>query len=175
MQLRDHKNVLFLTGNHEIWLQMYANDEVENIKSAEFLNGTMPQLEGIDKKVLREWCRRFAQLAWFKLADKCILVTHGGLPSVPTIYTATDQIIKGTGVYEDAETTQQAWLNSTPENFYQVHGHRNVFDQPLYGNSKRIYNLCDRIEYGGNLRVVRFDEAWIRDGITAMSIPNPVI
>ena len=131
MQLRDHKNVLFLTGNHEIWLQMYANDEVENIKSAEFLNGTMPQLEGIDKKVLREWCRRFAQLAWFKLADKCILVTHGGLPSVPTIYTATDQIIKGTGVYEDAETTQQAWLNSTPENFYQVHGHRNVFDQPL--------------------------------------------
>jgi len=158
MPLRDYKNVLFLVGNHDLWTTMYANDEIDEIKSKEFITTTMPQLASIDKKLLREWCRRLAQLAWFKFGPHHILVTHGGIPILPDIYTATSELIHGTGKYEAAEKTQDSFVAHTPEHVLQFHGHRNIFNQPL-DHSRRVYNLCDKVEFGGKLRIACVDHA----------------
>ena len=60
-------------------------------------------------------------------------------------------------------------MKNTSDNVIMIHGHRNVFNIPAKVN-ERIYNLCDEIEYGGNLRIAEITEA----GIEIKLIPNPV-
>ena len=84
ISIKDYKNVLLLEGNHEKWLRLYSDDiGAENkldpddakilkkyggkelifqlnknkIRSSEFIKNTIPQIESIDKKDLRQLCR----------------------------------------------------------------------------------------------------------------------
>lgn len=171
ISIKDKKNVLMLEGNHERWLWLYANDCVG--KSKEFELVTKPQLDDakIDKKDIRQLYRKFGQCAYYKYGDNVYLVTHAGLSTMPKnlSYVATDQMIRGVGNYNDFEQIAETWLNTTQDNFYQIHGHRNTKRVPIQIND-RVFNLEGRIEFGGELRCVQVD----KEGIHTIEVQNEV-
>ena len=171
MSIKDKEDVLMLEGNHERWLWLYANDCVG--KSKEFELVTKPQLDDakIDKKDIRQLYRKFGQCAYYKYGDNVYLVTHAGLSTMPKnlSYVATDQMIRGVGNYNDFEKIAETWLNTTQDNFYQIHGHRNTKRVPIQVND-RVFNLEGRIEFGGELRCVQVD----KDGIHTIEVQNEV-
>lgn len=173
----NHKNVYFLEGNHEAHLRNWAHGE--DIVSPEFRNHTMPKLEqaGIDKKRVRQFCRSFGQCSYFIFHGMNVLVTHGGLSTMPKNLTfiATEQMIKGVGDYKDANTVDGAFYTSTEDGYYSVHGHRNETHEPLQVNPT-TFNLNGEVEFGGDLRVVTFrHEKWLDTSfIDQWEIPNSV-
>ena len=173
----NHKNVYFLEGNHEAHLRNWANGE--DIMSPEFRNHTMPKLEqaGIDKKRVRQFCRSFGQCSYFIFHGMNVLVTHGGLSTMPQNLTfiATEQMIKGVGDYKDANTVDGAFYTSTEDGYYSVHGHRNKTHESLQVNPA-TFNLNGEVEFGGDLRAVTFrHENWLdKNFIDQWEIPNSV-
>ena len=171
ISIKDKKNVLMLEGNHERWLWLYANDCIG--KSKEFELITRPVLEEakIDKKDIRQLYRKFGQCAYYRYGDNIYLVTHAGLSTMPKnlSFVATDQMIRGVGGYNDFEKIAETFINTTPDNFYQIHGHRNTKRVPVNVND-RVFNLEGRVEFGGELRCVQVD----KDGIHIIEIQNEV-
>lgn len=171
ISIKDKKNVLMLEGNHERWLWLYANGCTG--KSKEFELITKPALEEarIDKKDIRQLYRRFGQCAYYKYDDNVYLVTHAGLSTLPKnlSFVATDQMIKGVGGYNDFEKIAETFINTTPDNVYQIHGHRNTKRLDTKVND-RVFNLEGRVEFGGELRCVQID----KDGIHTIEIQNEV-
>lgn len=169
--IKDKKNVLLLEGNHERWLWMYGNNEISRSKEFELV--TKLQLDGveIDKKKIRQLYRKFGQCAHYTYGDKEFFVCHGGLSTMPDdlLYVATEQMIKGVGSYNEFEVIAETWKNTTPENLYQIHGHRNTKQVPVKVND-RVFNLEGRVEFGGCLRCVQVDA----DGIHTVEIQNEV-
>ena len=171
ISIMNKKNVLMLEGNHERWLWMYANDCPSHSKEFELI--TKPQLENakIDKKDIRQLYRKLGQCAYYKYGDNIYLVTHAGLSTLPKnmSYVATEQMIKGVGDYNDFEKIAKTFLETTSENVYQIHGHRNTKGLPVQVND-RVFNLEGRVEFGGSLRCVQID----KDGIHTVEIENTV-
>lgn len=171
ISIKDKKNVLMLEGNHERWLWLYANGCTG--KSKEFELITKPALEEarIDKKDIRQLYRRFGQCAYYKHGDNVYLVTHAGLSTLPKnlSFVATDQMIRGVGGYNDFEKIAETFINTTPNNVYQIHGHRNTKRLDTRVND-RVFNLEGRVEFGGELRCVQID----KDGIRTIEIQNEV-
>lgn len=171
ISISDRKNVLMLEGNHERWLWLYANDCTGQSKEFELI--TKPALEEarIDKKDIRQLYRKLGQCAYYKYGDNIYLVTHAGLSTMPDnlSYVATEQMIKGVGNYNDFEKIAETFINTTPDNVYQIHGHRNTKALPVKVND-RVYNLEGRVEFGGCLRCVQVD----KDGIHTIEVKNEV-
>ena len=171
ISIKDKKNVLMLEGNHEKWLQIYGHDGYG--KSKEFELVTRPQLDAskIDKKDIRMLYRKFAQCAYYTYNGNTFLVTHAGLSTLPQnlTFVATDQMIHGVGSYNDFETIANTFVKTTPQNVYQIHGHRNTKSLPVQVN-ERVYNLEGKVEFGGELRCVQVD----KDGIHTVETPNTV-
>lgn len=171
ISIKDKKNVLMLEGNHERWLWLYANGCTG--KSKEFELITKPALEeaGIDKKDIRQLYRRFGQCAYYKYGENVYLVTHAGLSALPKnlSFVATDQMIRGVGSYNDFEKIAETFINTTPDNVYQIHGHRNTKRLDTKVND-RVFNLEGRVEFGGELRCVQVD----KNGIHTIKIQNEV-
>ncbi len=171
ISIKDKKNVLMLEGNHERWLWLYANGCTG--KSKEFELITKPALEEarIDKKDIRQLYRRFGQCAYYKYGDNVYLVTHAGLSTLPKnlSFVSTDQMIRGVGSYNDFEKIAETFINTTPDNVYQIHGHRNTKRLDTKVND-RVFNLEGRVEFGGELRCVQVD----KDGIHTIEIQNEV-
>lgn len=124
----------------------------DSIKSREFLNNTLPQIKGIDKVQIREFCRRLIQMSYFTLDGNSYFVCHGGLPCLPTIFTPTQEMINGVGEYEDHELIDEMFCKNTNLNTYQIHGHRNVLQEPFTLNFSA--NLEGGVEDGGCLRIL---------------------
>lgn len=155
IKLSKLSNVLFLEGNHELWLKMYANDDEESIRSRTFLNKTKYEIEEIDKSEIRTFCRKLGQLAYFKYDNTVYFITHGGLNYIPEELQliATDQFIHGVGDYNlDIDT----YFANSNNNIVQVHGHRNMFEIDNVDNFS--YNLEGKIEFGGNLKVLELSK-----------------
>lgn len=154
---RTHNNVCFLEGNHEAHLRNWANDD--EIASSEFKKITQTKLDaaGVNKKDVRSFCRSLGQCSYFTYGDVNVLVTHGGLSTMPSNLTfiATEQMIKGVGDYKDSHDVDQAFLSTTADNFYQVHGHRNETNEFIQVN-EAAFNLNGDVEFGGHLRAVTF-------------------
>lgn len=171
ISIKDKKNVLMLEGNHERWLWLYANDCTG--KSKEFELITKPALNEarISKKDIRQLYRKFGQCAYYRYGDNVYLVTHAGLSTMPNnlSYVATDQMIRGVGGYNDFEKIAETFINTTPDNLYQIHGHRNTKRVPVKVND-RVFNLEGHVEFGGELRCVQVD----KDGIHTIEMQNEV-
>ena len=170
-----------ITGN--CWLRLYANNEymehisnedIEVLKkyigtkkvkkmlsqrkiSHEFLNHTRVQLEAFDKKHLRQLCDKLGQMAYFNFGNKNYFICHGGIPTLPKITISTKEMIKGVGKYENLDDLYNGWVQNTSDNDVLIHAHRNIFDIPIEYN-KKIYNLCDKVEFGKNLRVLEINK-----------------
>lgn len=171
ISIKDKKNVLMLEGNHERWLLLYANGCVG--KSKEFELVTRPALEEakIDKKDIRQLYRKFGQCAYYKYGENIYLVTHAGLSTMPKnlSFVETDQMIRGVGGYNDFEKIAETFINTTPDNVYQIHGHRNTKRVQTKVND-RVFNLEGRVEFGGELRCVQVD----KDGIHTIEVENEI-
>ena len=150
-----YPNVFFLEGNHEAHLRNWANDE--DIASSEFRKVTQPKLEAacVNKKDVRTFCRALGQCCYFKYGKEYVLVTHGGISTMPDnlTFVATEQMIKGVGDYKDAHAVDMAFFATTSDVFYQIHGHRNETNEPIKVNDA-TWNLNGDVEFGGYLRGV---------------------
>lgn len=193
--IMDKKNVLLLEGNHERWLRKYCSkeekisltkgdiellskfltkQEIYEIKdknkySSEFEHNTIPQIESIDKSQLRRLCERLGQFAYFKYGNKVYCLTHGGISNKPSIFMATSEMIFGVGKYEENEDVYKAWNLNTPDNYIQIHGHRNVYNIPAKYDEKN-YNLNSEVEYGKDLRIAEIT----KEGINIVYVPNTI-
>lgn len=172
LSIYNKPNVKFIEGNHERWLYNYANDAPSRSKEFEFK--TKPQLDAanIDKKEIREFYRHLGQCVYYTYGDKKVFICHGGIPRIPNLMVAdiaSEDLIKGVGEYKDSQIIAETWLKSTDENTYQIHGHRNIFGDPIQVN-ERVFNLEGQIEFGGHLRIVELTE----DGFKTIEIKNTV-
>lgn len=171
ISIMNRKNVLMLEGNHERWLWLWANDCVGRSKEFELI--TKPALEAgkISKKDVRQLYRKFGQCAYYQYGENVYLVTHAGLSTVPEnlSFVATEQMIKGVGDYNEFEKIAESFFDTTPDNFYQIHGHRNTKELPVMVND-RVFNLEGQVEYGGCLRCVQVDA----EGIHCIETQNEV-
>ncbi len=171
LSIMNRKNVLMLEGNHERWLWLWANDCEGRSKEFELVTRPILEASGISKKDVRQLYRKFGQCAYYKYGEDIYLVTHAGLSTVPEnlSFVATEQMIKGVGSYEDSELVAEAFFDTTSENIYQIHGHRNLRQTPIQVND-RVFNLEGQVEYGGNLRCVQVDS----EGIHCVEVENTV-
>lgn len=171
MDAVERPNVLCLTGNHEKWIWLYAHDCVGKSKEFEFFTRKQLDEAQIDKKKIRKMMRKFGQAAWYTYGDKEILVTHAGIATMPDNLTlmATKQFVHGVGGYKDSEAIAKTWIETTPDNMYQIHGHRNIKNIPMKVND-RVYNLEGKVEFGGHLRILELDA----NGFHEIEIKNDV-
>ena len=145
-------NFMFLEGNH-IWEKLWANDWLEDIKYREFLLNTVPQIESIDKKRVREWTRRWAQLAYIEYHGVRYFITHAGLGFMPEHprFIPSKLFIKGESYDNDVD---RAWCEKCyGHNLVQVHGHRNTYCYDIDDNPDSI-NLNSAVEFGEDWRVL---------------------
>lgn len=165
------KNFIFLEGNHEQQLRDWSNDMYDNLTKG--FKDTLPQIEGgkVSKKEARKFCRNLRQFAYYTYGNKVVMVTHGGVPRIleNTLFMPTVDMIRGVGAYEEALTVDLSFETNMPENYYQIHGHRNIEDLPVQVSS-RCFNLEGQVEVGGHLRVVTLDET----GFKTYEIANEV-
>lgn len=171
LQIYDRDNVLLLEGNHERWLWVWANGGICQSKEFELVTKTQLEQARIDKKEIRKFYRRLGQCAWFDFHGDTYLVTHGGLSTIPENITllATSQMIKGVGGYNTSEQIAEIFVNTTPLNTFQVHGHRNTKNSPIRVNN-RCFNLEGGVEFGGDLRAIQL----LPSGVEEFSIRNTV-
>lgn len=159
------KNVVLLQGNHEKWLIEYANGDYDaeikagkqdKCKSSMFFEHTIPQLEQFKKKNLRELCRRFRAVAYLSYDGKKYFINHAGVGFMPDsiIKVKAETFIRGNGKYEDKvdEWFENHEAKKNPD-LYQIHAHRNVECIPMHP-FEHSFNLCDRVEFGGYLRIL---------------------
>ena len=175
-------NVILLEGNHERWLNLWAHDKDDEIKSQEFYGTTLKQIGDIDKREIRKLVRRMQQCTYYTyMASGSIYsvhVTHGGYSRpfecfLPLI--STKQMVMGAGSYREAFDADTCFDRISREvcaeayRVYQIHGHRNVDNSPIRVNDS-CFNLEGKVEFGGHLRVVTLD----KDGFQCHEIKNSI-
>ena len=159
IKIKDSKNVVLLEGNHECNLRKYSekNADIDSIKSNEFKLNTIPQIESIPKKDLRQLCRKFSQMEFFYFGVNRYVICHGGIPCEPSILTPTVELIKGVGKYEDDELIGKNFRKNSCKGCILVHAHRNIFNRPIKVSDNH-YNLCDSPETGGCVRIIEIEK-----------------
>ena len=172
--IAEKENVVLLEGNHERHLVSYINGEVA--KSEEFETNTRVQFDSVNpaemKSLAKKIVSKLRQCFIYKWNEKVVLCTHGGLSRLPGNLSLvnTEQLIKGVGVYRDMLAVDAAFEEQNKDKeVYQVHGHRNIEQVGITANS-RCFNVCEHIEYGGNLRSLVLDE----NGFKGIYTKNPV-
>ena len=145
-----------------------ANKQDNPIKSPEFIKRTYPQIKDIDKTEIRRFCDRLAQMSYFTFNGFNYFVCHGGLPCLPTMKTQTIEMIKGVGKYEEHEIIDKQFCKNTDSHTYQIHAHRNIFNEPLKLDGTA--NLEGKVEFGGHLRIIELT----KDNVNCIEIKNNV-
>lgn len=165
------KNVLLIEGNHEKFLQIAGCGGVTGNREFDLITKKQIFDSGIEDKDLRALYRKVGQCAWYKYDDKEVFVSHAGIATMPENLTfmATSQMINGVGSYNEFEAVAETWMNTTPDNYYQVYGHRNTKRTDIRIRD-RVFNLEGNVEYGGFLRILELDH----NGFNEISIKNDV-
>lgn len=153
-----------LTKNYAL----ITNKQDNPIKSPEFIKRTYPQIKDIDKTEIRRFCDRLAQMSYFTFNGFNYFVCHGGLPCLPTMKTQTIEMIKGVGKYEEHEIIDKQFCKNTDSHTYQIHAHRNIFNEPLKLDGTA--NLEGKVEFGGHLRIIELT----KDNVNCIEIKNNV-
>lgn len=163
-------NVVLLRGNHELHLER----EVAGLEpvSEEFASFTKKDfsLHGVGHSELRAIVSSLRDVFYYRRGDEKVMVSHGGLPTVPEQpwMLPSSQFVKGVGYYQqDVDTT---FSELAPAGWYQVHGHRNSSGLPVRA-SERSFNLEGSVEFGGNLRIVRHNN----EGFHPMESRNRIV
>jgi len=165
--LVDYKNVSFLEGNHERWLRKLYKGE-KDFASKEFRDNTIPQIQNIPLDSIRHFIRRLKTFMYITFNGNRYFISHGGLSSLPDIFTNESDIINGCGSYNQAQDVEKAF-SECYSSVVQIHGHRNV-DKLPFEKLNNCYNLEGHIEFGGYLRVLEIS----RSGERTISIKNNI-
>ena len=131
-----------------------SNRKQNPIRSLEFIKRTYPQIKNIDKTEIRRFCDRLAQMSYFTFNRTNFLVTHGGVPCMPTMKTQTIELIKGVGKYEDHNKIDFKFQSNSDGNTVSIHGHRNTMRSNVELYPGGLYNLEGQVEFGGHLRIL---------------------
>lgn len=170
LPLAQRPNVVICEGNHERHLRNWAAG-IPAV-SRLFENKTRVELE--DGKIERDATKALlARLVDAVLVDwrgQRILVSHGGLARMPDedrlAFVPSLQLIKGVGPHDF--DVDGAFAAASRPGMIQVHGHRNEKRLPVAA-APGSYNLEGRVEFGGALRIVRFEEGGT---VTPIEIAN---
>ena len=151
-----HENVLFMMGNHERHLVRWCADL--SCKDAEFEFNTLPQLleKNISKSRTLQLLHKMHDAVILEYHGRKIFVNHAGIGTIPKhiVLLTSKQYWNGVGAY--GEPIDQLFSEQSP-NWIQVHGHRNTKKLPIQA-SANSYNLEGKVEFGGELRIVTFEE-----------------
>jgi len=162
----ERRNVVFLRGNHENHLSDYVNDE--EVKSSEF-EKTIAEFERekIKKKDLKKFEFSLLDVFLYTYHEKTILCSHGGMSKYPNNINFINpvQFIRGVGNY----STEIDEIFESPENTWQIHGHRNIMRLPIEAGEKS-FNLTDDVELGGYLRTLTLSD----NGFSSKKYKNDV-
>lgn len=165
-------NFYFIRGNHDLSFHNYAYEKIEQIRSNEFLKNTMPEIQSscYDLGVMRNICRKMGNFAYFTYGEKIWWMCHGGTPILPPKLGLFPfrQLIYGVGKYEDDIKIVENWNNKMPKDHFTAFGHRNISSLPI--QSKRVFNLENNVEFGGNLRIIEIT----KDNINPIEIKNTI-
>lgn len=146
------ENCIFLEGNH-LWERYYAKNLMDEVKSDEFIQYTIPQIAHIQKADILAFCDSWKLFAAFKYGPVSYFCSHAGFGYVPDnlFLMSAHDFIKGHRYSDDVD----AWYNAAAERWtpVQLHGHRNQYHYDMNRFADSI-NLCSPIEFGGPLRVV---------------------
>jgi len=152
LKLSNHRNVLFLYGNHEYHLKNWVKNQ--KVQSEEFKNNSQPQIEHL-KKDLSKFVNKMKDFVKIKFEKGEMLVSHSGLSFYPTemdiLKMSSKEFIFSKNYKEMVETEFEK--NTSPDKF-QVHGHRNGENRE-FSTEQRSFSLEGKIEYGGFLKVLR--------------------
>ncbi len=168
MENFQRKNVILLEGNHERWLMEYARGcydaEIkkgaqDNCLSPEFFNETIPQIAMYrNKPKFMELCESFKLFCYLRFDGKRYFINHGGVGFLPEkfVFISAQDLLRGK--YEDPvdEWFENNELAKNPD-LIQIHAHRNTLKVPMKA-SANSYNLCEDIEFGGNLRILEISK-----------------
>ncbi|MGB9939847.1 AAA family ATPase [Methanosarcina sp.] len=160
-------NVILLEGDHEKGLCKLAEGE-EQTQLSGFADTlySVPDMKqaGITKNGILSLHKKLRPCTYYKFHNRCVLVTHGGLSSLPEnlIYIGAEQMINGVGKPEDAYLVAASFNKNADESTYQVHGHRNPENLPI--ENGRTFNLCPGKE--DFLRILTLD----REGFHSQEI-----
>lgn len=164
-------NFVFLEGNHEAHLRNWTQGSVA--RSRQFTLATKPELEAanISPKKVHGFLYKLREVYYYTFHGRTVIITHGGLSTLPDRLSlvSSRQLIRGAGVYEEADIADANFAATTPTNTYQVHGHRNRYSSPTQVN-ERCFNLEGKVEFGGELRTVRLTP----DGFEERSIASTI-
>lgn len=164
LSIKDKPNVLLLEGNHERSIYMYAHSETSFSKEFEFYTKKELDEAGFDLKELRIFYRNLGQMAYYTYHGNTYFVSHAGIATLPEessyirnlLFIPTIQFVKGVGKYNDFDKIAETWDKTTPKNCYQIYGHRNTKDSPIF-ISDRCFCLEGKVEYGRYLRYLRVE------------------
>jgi len=164
-------NVVLLEGDNEKCLCVpAAGEEQTHISEFTDISHHLRELEreGVTLSDVLKLYRKTVPCVYYKFHNKFVLVTHGGLSSLPEnlLFTGAEQMINGVGKPEDASLIAESFNKNTNENTYQVHGHRNPENLPV--KNGRTFNLCNGNQNGGFLRVLTLD----KEGFDCQCIRN---
>ena len=162
----DDENMVLLEGNHERCLDFYSKDFISDIKSKQFLEYTMKEISGISKEDIKKFISKLKPMCRFYFNKHFFVVTHGGLPTDMKDDAYSKQLISGVGEYKDSQLVDENWSKNISF-YYSIHGHRNVDNVPMH-NTDLTYNLCDKVEKGGYLRVLHL----VGDNIKELTYKN---
>ena len=146
-------NFYLLMGNHDFkWLPRYGEflkGKWEDRKPPIHAIRTFEQFKeaGISEKEVKELYWRMGQLVYVDYHGITLFASHGGIPTLPTIFTPTEDLIFGVGDYRDSETVDRNFIKNTPDETYSIHGHRNLFNVPIR-NTDRTFNLTGDVGHG---------------------------
>lgn len=154
-------NVILIEGDNEKCLCGPAAGEVQT-RISEFMDTSylFRELEraGVTLSDALKLYRKTVPCVYYRFHNKSILVTHGGMSTLPLnlIFTGTEQMINGVGEPEDASLIAETFSKNTDEDTYQVHSHRNPENLPV--KNGRTFNLCDENKDVEFLKILTLDK-----------------
>lgn len=155
--IMEKPNVIILEGNHESHILRLRdrNDYYNIIPKARETIKTLTNMSAETVHKLKAVARKCRQNFVFAYRDDTYDVTHAAKACPVDIkITSVNNITKGIGLdpYRMSKTTDLEW--SKNNSMYSIHGHSNVENEPIH-NTERTFNLCDSVEFGGNLRILK--------------------
>lgn len=159
-KLVENENVYFIEWNHDTHLKnfFYGNKKVK-VGSEIFDTITSERIKDYDIEKLGKLVNKFVLSTHFQIAGKNVFACHWWVPVLKEFY-KTEELIKWVGIYDEHQDCDEIFNNWSQNNnsnkqFYLVHWHRNTEEIQTF-STKRTFNLEWKLEFGWELRVVKF-------------------
>ena len=88
-------------------------------------------------------------MVYIKFNNSIYFINHGGIPVLPKLDIASIEYVSGVGKYGDEMKIAEIWNDTTPDNYYQIFGHRNIYSlEPKQGRCYLINGDAERGDDG---------------------------